>query len=80
MCMYDRDALLSPFQKVEKYRADIENRGQMQFKGAARKTALIARAARISKGGRERVCVCVFACVCKRVRVCVYEGERKREK
>jgi len=55
MCVYDRDALLSPFQKVEKYRADVENRGQMQFKGAARKTALIARAARVSKGGRECV-------------------------
>ena len=31
--MYDRDALLSPFQEVGKYRAEIENRWQMHFKG-----------------------------------------------
>ena len=44
------ESRLTPLQMVEKYRPRVEELGQMQMTGAARQTALIARAARKSKG------------------------------
>ena len=49
------DRLLTPLQQVEKYRPKIEERGSMMLTGAAKQTALIARAARLSRGKRARV-------------------------
>jgi hypothetical protein len=51
----EADMKLTRLQQVEKYRAAIEDKGALLLRGAARQTALISRAARMSKGRRSSV-------------------------
>jgi len=53
----EEDRKLTALQLVEKYRPEIEEQGASQMTGAARQTAMIARAARLCKGRKTKATI-----------------------